>query len=66
MKKLCALLIVVPFAGSCDKKNDLAACRIEAARAHPGAKDGDSLRDYSKFVTACMEGKGYTVNAPGQ
>jgi hypothetical protein len=66
MKRLCALLILVPILGGCDKKQDLAACRLEAARAHPDAKDGQSLSDYSKFVTACMEAKGYTMNAPGQ
>lgn len=65
MKRLCALLIVVPIAGGCDKKDDLAACRIEAARAHPDAKDGESMRDYSKFLKSCMEVKGYTVDAPG-
>jgi hypothetical protein len=66
MNRLCALLIVVPIAVGCDKKDDLAACQIEAARAHPDAKDGGSLRDYGNFVKSCMEAKGYTVNAPGK
>jgi hypothetical protein len=67
MKRLCALLIVVPLAGCGDKQNDLADCRIQAVRAHPEAKnDRESLRDYSDFVTACLEAKGYTVNKPGQ
>jgi hypothetical protein len=66
MKRLCALLILVPLAGGCDKKQDLAACRLEAARAHPGAKDEESMRAYTTFVKACLEAKGYTVNAPGE
>jgi hypothetical protein len=67
MKRFCAILIVVPLVGSCDKKHDLAACQIEAVRAHPDAKnDRESLKDYSDFVTACLEAKGYTVNKLGQ
>ena len=70
MKRLCAIsisLLVLPIVGGCDsRKSDLEACRIEAVRRHPDAKDGGSLKDYSDLVTACMEGKGYQVNAPGK
>ena len=70
MKRLCAIFIVMfivlPIVAGCDsRKDDLAACRIEAVRRHP-EKDGGSLKDYSDFVTACMREKGYTVTTPGQ
>lgn len=64
MKKICAILIILPIAGGCDnRKNDLESCRIEAVRAYPNASTSD-LKDYSNFVTKCMEAKGYTVNMP--
>jgi hypothetical protein len=68
MKRLCAILILLPIVGGCDnRKDDLAACRIEAVRRHPDAKDGgSSLKDYSDFVTSCMQAKGYTVTTSGQ
>jgi hypothetical protein len=62
MQRLCAILIIVPIAGSCsDRKSDLAACQLEAVRRYPEAKGG-SLSDYSNFVGKCMEAKGYTLN----
>lgn len=65
MKRHYAILILLPIVGGCDnRKDDLAACRIEAVRRHPDAKDGGALKDYSDFVTSCMRAKGYTVSTP--
>jgi hypothetical protein len=70
MKRRCAILIsllALPIVGGCDnRKSDMAACQIEAVRRHPDAKDGGSLKDYSDFVTACLEAKGYRVNTQGK
>lgn len=67
MKRHCAIVILLPLVGGCDnRKDDLAACRIEAVSRYPDAKDGGSLKDYSDFVTACLRAKGYDVNTSGE
>lgn len=66
MKKIYAILIILPIAGGCDnRKNDLAECRLEAVRAFPNAATRE-LSDYSNFVNKCMEAKGYTLNVSGK
>ncbi len=70
MKRFSAIAIsclFLPILAGCDnRKSDLEACGIEAVRRHPDAKDGGSLKDYSDYVSACMEKRGYQLNTSGK